>query len=228
MRTVAVYSQEDRFSLHRYKADEAFLIGPADGGEPVRSYLNMTAILDVAAQNGVDAIHPGYGFLSENAAFARLCAERGFTFIGPRPEQLDAFGDKVASKRLARKVGVPTVPGSDAVVTTLAGARKAAKTAGYPVMVKASFGGGGRGMRMVERPADLGCGSTRRNARRARHSVGPTSSSNGMWPGPSTSRCRCSATGTAGWSISGNATARCNAGIRRWSRWRRVSDCRRH
>ena len=83
LRTVAIYSQEDRFSLHRYKADEAFLIGPTGGGEPVRSYLNMTAILEVAAQNGVDAIHPGYGFLSENAAFARLCAEHAVTFIGP-------------------------------------------------------------------------------------------------------------------------------------------------
>src|SRR6187399_452933 len=113
LRTVAVYSHEDRFSLHRFKADEAFLIGPAEGGEPVRSYLNIQAIIDVALRHGADAIHPGYGFLSENAEFARACAAAGITFVGPTPEQLEAFGDKVASKRLARANGVPVVPGMD-------------------------------------------------------------------------------------------------------------------
>src|SRR3954465_7809007 len=94
LQTVAVYSYEDRFSLHRFKADEAFLIGPPEGGEPVRSYLNIPAIIDVAVRHGVDAIHPGYGFLSENAEFARACADAGIVFIGPTPAQLDAFGDK--------------------------------------------------------------------------------------------------------------------------------------
>src|SRR6187397_3011594 len=89
--TVAVYSREDRFSLHRFKADEAFLIGPSQGGEPVRSYLNIPAIIDVARRHGVDAIHPGYGFLSENAEFARACEQNGMTFIGPTPAQLEAF-----------------------------------------------------------------------------------------------------------------------------------------
>src|SRR6266481_1428004 len=103
LRTVAVYSYEDRFSLHRFKADEAFLIGPPAGGEPVRSYLNIPAILEVAERYGADAIHPGYGFLAENAEFARACERAGITFVGPTPGQLDVFGDKVASKQLAAK-----------------------------------------------------------------------------------------------------------------------------
>ena len=102
LRTVAVYSYEDRFSLHRFKADEAFLIGPPEGGEPVRSYLNIDALIAVAQQQGVDAIHPGYGFLSESAAFARACESAGIQFVGPTPEHLDMFGDKTAAKRLAR------------------------------------------------------------------------------------------------------------------------------
>src|SRR5881275_107372 len=93
--TVAVYSYEDRFSLHRFKADEAFLIGPVAGGEPVRSYLNIAAIIDVAQRHGADAIHPGYGFLSENADFARACKQAGITFVGPTAKQLEAFGDKI-------------------------------------------------------------------------------------------------------------------------------------
>src|SRR3954470_11322701 len=94
MRTVAIYSHEDRFSLHRFKADEAFLIGPPEGGEPVRSYLNIAAIVAVAKQHGVDAVHPGYGFLSENADFARACEQAGMQFIGPTAEHLEMFGDK--------------------------------------------------------------------------------------------------------------------------------------
>src|SRR6185436_3602442 len=108
LRTVAVYSHEDRFSLHRFKADEAFLIGPPTGGEPVRSYLNVDALIAVARQQGADAIHPGYGFLAESAALARACDAAGIVFVGPTPEQLDTFGDKTAAKRLARSAGVPT------------------------------------------------------------------------------------------------------------------------
>ena len=164
--TVAVYSHEDRFSLHRYKADEAFLIGPTVGGRPVKAYLDIQAILDVARSHEVDAIHPGYGFLSERAEFARACAENDITFVGPTPEQLDVFGDKMASKQLAQGLGVPTVPGSDGAVAGPAAARRAARTVGYPVMLKASFGGGGRGMRVVTRPADLenALGEARREA----------------------------------------------------------------
>ena len=166
LRTVAVYSYEDRFSLHRYKADEAFLIGPPSGGRPVKAYLDIPAILDVAQRHQIDAIHPGYGFLSERAEFARACAERGITFVGPAPEHLDVFGDKMASKQLARRLGVPTVPGSDGPVAGPKAARQAADRVGYPVMLKASFGGGGRGMRVVSRPRDLetALGEARREA----------------------------------------------------------------
>ncbi|MCC7417167.1 MAG: pyruvate carboxylase [Acidobacteria bacterium] len=154
LQTVAVYSYEDRFSLHRFKADEAFLIGPAAGGEPVRSYLNIPAIVETALRHGADAIHPGYGFLSESAELARACAENGITFVGPTPEQLEAFGDKVASKRLAVGAGVPTVPGTDAAVADPAAVR-AAKRIGYPLIIKASFGGGGRGRRVVQSADEL-------------------------------------------------------------------------
>jgi len=155
LHTVAVYSFEDRFSLHRFKADEAFLIGPAEGGEPVRSYLNIPAIIEVARRHGADAIHPGYGFLSENAEFARACAAAGLTFVGPTPEQLDAFGDKVASKRLATAADVPIVPGTAQAVAGLDEVRAAASDIGFPIIIKASFGGGGRGMRVVQNADEL-------------------------------------------------------------------------
>jgi pyruvate carboxylase len=113
IRTVAVYSHEDRFSLHRLKADEAYLVGRP--GEPIRSYLNVGAIVELAQEKQVDAIHPGYGFLSENAEFARACAAAGIVFIGPRAELLDVLGDKVAARTLAREAGVPIHSGSDPV-----------------------------------------------------------------------------------------------------------------
>src|SRR5688500_425164 len=147
--TVAVYSYEDRFSLHRFKADESYLIGPHEGGEPVKSYLNIPAIIGVAKEHGVDAIHPGYGFLSENAEFARACEKNGITFVGPTPDLLEAFGDKTAAKRIASKAGVQTVPGTEHGLASVAEVKKAAKEIGYPVIIKASFGGGGRGMRVV-------------------------------------------------------------------------------
>src|SRR5215468_7100234 len=148
LRTVAVYSHEDRFSLHRFKADEAFLIGPPGGGEPVRSYLNIEALIAIAKQHAVDAIHPGYGFLAESAAFARACLSAGIQFVGPTPEHLDIFGDKVQAKRLANAAGVRTIPGTDIAIQSLGDAASAADSIGYPLMIKASFGGGGRGMRI--------------------------------------------------------------------------------
>src|SRR5947199_4735119 len=114
IRTVAVYSHEDRFALHRLKADEAYQVGKA--GEPIRSYLNIEGIVGLAQEKQVDAIHPGYGFLSENADFARACAAAGIVFIGPRPELLDLLGDKVAARALAREAGVPVLSGSDSPV----------------------------------------------------------------------------------------------------------------
>jgi pyruvate carboxylase len=147
--TIAVYTSEDRFSLHRFKADESYLIGPAHGGEPVRGYLNIANIIAVAKEHDADAIHPGYGFLAENAAFARACEEAGIVFVGPTPQLLEAFGDKTAAKRIADKAGVPTIPGTEHGLASVADVKKAAKEIGYPVIIKASFGGGGRGMRVV-------------------------------------------------------------------------------
>jgi pyruvate carboxylase len=155
LRTVAIYSHEDRFSLHRFKADEAFLIGPAEGGQPVRSYLNIGGILGIAKQHGIHAIHPGYGFLAESADFARACEAEGILFIGPTSAHLDMFGDKTAARRLAEHAGIPTVAGTPAAVHTAADAAAAADAIGYPVIIKASFGGGGRGMRVVGRSAEL-------------------------------------------------------------------------
>src|SRR5437667_11848604 len=147
--TVAVYTWEDRFSLHRFKADESYVIGPHEGGEPVKGYLNIPHIIAVAKEHGADAIHPGYGFLSERADFARACAQAGITFVGPTPKLLEMFGDKTAAKRIATKAGVPTVPGTEHGLESVADVKKAAKEIGYPVIIKASFGGGGRGMRVV-------------------------------------------------------------------------------
>src|SRR6188472_2074169 len=111
IRTVAIYSHEDRFALHRFKADEAYRVGKV--GEPIRAYLDIPGVVQVARDVGVDAIHPGYGFLSENAAFARACAEAGITFIGPRPEVLEQLGDKVTARSIAKKAGVPVLSGGD-------------------------------------------------------------------------------------------------------------------
>jgi pyruvate carboxylase len=153
--TVAIYSHEDRFSLHRFKADEAYLVGPEEGGEPVKSYLNIPALMEIAVQHEVDAIHPGYGFLSENPDFARACAENGIAFVGPKPEHLDMLGDKTAAKRIAAKANVPTVPGSPKAFSDPKKAREEANKVGYPLILKASFGGGGRGMRVVRDPEEL-------------------------------------------------------------------------
>ena len=153
LRTVAVFAQEDRLSIHRYKADEAYQIGQGKG--PVAAYLDIDSIVGVAKARGVDAIHPGYGFLSENANFARACQKAGLIFVGPRPELLEMMGDKTAARALAKKINVPVLPGTEEPVTDRDEAMKIAKTIGFPLIIKAAFGGGGRGMRVVERPADL-------------------------------------------------------------------------
>jgi pyruvate carboxylase len=153
--TVAVYTHEDRFALHRFKADESYLIGPPEGGLPVKGYLDIAAIIAVAKEHGVDAIHPGYGFLSENAELARQCSANGITFVGPTPEQLESFGDKTAAKRLAIETKVPTVPGTETALVDPAEIKAAAKEIGFPLMIKASFGGGGRGMRVVRTADEL-------------------------------------------------------------------------
>jgi pyruvate carboxylase len=147
IRTVAMYAHEDRFALHRFKADEAYRVGTP--GEPLRAYLDIDGIISLAREHDVDAIHPGYGFLSENPGFARACADAGITFVGPRVEVLSQLGDKLAARRLAQQANVPVLSGSDEPVRDKAEARKLADKLGYPVIVKASMGGGGRGMRVA-------------------------------------------------------------------------------
>src|SRR5947199_1035011 len=142
LRTVAVYSQEDRLSLHRFKADEAYPIGEGKG--PVQAYLDVDGIVGMAREKGVDAIHPGYGFLSENPALPRACMNAGITFIGPRAELLELLGDKTAARNLAIKAGIPVIPGTEQPVDEPEAAKKIAEKIGYPLMVKAAFGGGGR------------------------------------------------------------------------------------
>jgi pyruvate carboxylase len=153
LRTVAVFAQEDRLSIHRYKADEAYQVGQGQG--PVAAYLDIASIVGVAREKGVDAIHPGYGFLSENADFARACQQAGIIFVGPRPELLEMMGDKTAARALAKKIDVPVLPGTEEPVTDRAEALKIAKQIGFPLIIKAAFGGGGRGMRVVHKAADL-------------------------------------------------------------------------
>jgi pyruvate carboxylase len=154
LRTVAVYSKEDRLSLHRFKADEAYLIGQGKG--PVQAYLDVDAIVRLAAEKEVDAIHPGYGFLSENPALPRACERAGITFIGPSAELLEALGDKTAARKLAQKAGIPVVPGTEEPVDPNSpDIESIAEKIGYPLIIKAAFGGGGRGMRVVRSAADL-------------------------------------------------------------------------
>ncbi len=153
LRTVAIYAQEDRLSVHRFKADEAYLVGEGKG--PVAAYLDIPGIVALAKEKGIDLIHPGYGFLSENAAFARACAEAGITFVGPRPELLEMMGDKVAARSLAQKLRIPTLPGTENPIEDRSDALKIAKEIGFPLIIKAAFGGGGRGMRVVRQASDL-------------------------------------------------------------------------
>jgi pyruvate carboxylase len=151
-RTIALYSDEDSLALHRYKADEAYLIPSTRG--PVEAYLDIEAIVSLAVEKEIDAIHPGYGFLSENADFARRCAEAGVVFIGPLPEQLKLFGDKISARELALAAGLPVVPGTPEPVSDEEALTFAEKI-GYPVMVKAAAGGGGRGMRRAKDVEEL-------------------------------------------------------------------------
>jgi acetyl-CoA carboxylase biotin carboxylase subunit len=152
LRSVAVYSEADREALHVMLADEAYAIGPAPSSE---SYLAIDRILGAARTSGADAVHPGYGFLAENADFAEACAGAGLTFVGPPASAIRAMGDKTAARRLARELDVPMVPGSVDALTSDAAGRATARQIGYPVMVKAARGGGGKGMRLVQREEDL-------------------------------------------------------------------------
>ena len=152
LRTVAVYSEADRSALHAKIADEAVCIGPAASSE---SYLNVRAIIGACEITGADAIHPGFGFLSENASFARTCEKCGITFIGPDSHSIEMLGDKAAAKEAMKAAGVPVITGSDGAVKSFEEAKRIAAEIGYPVMVKASAGGGGRGIRIVEKAEEL-------------------------------------------------------------------------
>ncbi|HZR64471.1 MAG TPA: acetyl-CoA carboxylase biotin carboxylase subunit [Terriglobales bacterium] len=152
IKAVAVYSEADRASLHVRKADEAYAIGPAAASE---SYLNIERIIGAAKKSGAEAIHPGYGFLSENAAFAQACADAGVKFIGPNPKSIEMMGSKTGARRQMEKAGVPFVPGSSRGLQSAAEARDLAARFGYPIMLKAAAGGGGKGMRLVAIESDL-------------------------------------------------------------------------
>ncbi len=154
LRTVAVYSEADREALHVRMADEAYELGPP---EPLRSYLDQTRLIDIARESGADAVHPGYGFLSENAGFAAACMDAGLIFVGPAPDAIRSMGSKIESKAIAEQAKVPVIPGFSAngAETFAQRAPGEAERIGYPILVKASAGGGGKGMRIVEAPGDL-------------------------------------------------------------------------
>ncbi|GAD96423.1 pyruvate carboxylase, putative [Paecilomyces variotii No. 5] len=155
LQTVAVYSYEDRLSMHRQKADEAYVIGKRGQYTPVGAYLAIDEIINIALQHGVQLIHPGYGFLSENAEFARKVEKSGMVFVGPTPETIEALGDKVSARQLAIKCQVPVVPGTEGPVERYEEVKSFTDTYGFPIIIKAAFGGGGRGMRVVRNQADL-------------------------------------------------------------------------
>src|SRR6476620_11302140 len=166
LRTVAVYSEADRDALHGEMADEAILLGPARARD---SYLNIARVIEVARKSGAEAVHPGYGFLSESAEFAQACADAGLVFVGPTAEMITAMGSKSGSKMLMEKAGVPLVPGYHGEAQDEATLAKAADKIGFPVLVKASAGGGGRGMRIAGSPGELTAAitSARREAKAA-------------------------------------------------------------
>src|SRR5262245_7118756 len=153
IRTIAIYSQEDRFSLHRMKADESYLVGA--GKSPVEAYLDIEDIVRIAKAAQVDAIHPGYGFLSENPQFAEACAAAGLIFVGPTPDIMRRLGNQVRARNLAVSAGVPVMPATRRLPRDDAETIRLAREVGFPVMLKASWGGGGRGMRIVEAENEL-------------------------------------------------------------------------
>ena len=153
IRTVAIYSKEDILSLHRNRADEAYLVG--EGDKPIDAYLDIEDIIRICKEHDVDAIHPGYGFLAENAKLAKRCEEEGIIFIGPRVEHLMMFGDKVNSRIQAEKADIPMIPGSKGAVKSFEEVKEFAEKNGFPIMIKAVNGGGGRGIRNVDRMEDL-------------------------------------------------------------------------
>ena len=220
IKTVSIYSQEDRFSLHRMKADESYLVGEGKG--PVEAYLDIDDIVRVALEAGADAVHPGYGFLSENPGFAEACAEAGITFIGPTPEIMRRLGNKVTARDLAVSAGVPVMPATPPLPADEREAARLAESVGYPVMLKASWGGGGRGMRVVEEAVDSWPKwSAPPGVRPRPRSATTRSISKSSCAARATSKCRSSAIATATSCTCSSATARCSAATRKSSSARR-------
>ncbi|MGH8818180.1 MAG: biotin carboxylase N-terminal domain-containing protein, partial [Achromobacter pestifer] len=153
IQNIAIYADEDRFALHRFKADESYRVGI--GRRPIDAYLDIAGIISIAKRAGADAIHPGYGFLAENPDFAQACMEAGIAFIGPKPEVLRELGNKVAARALAERLGVPVVPATGALPDAPEACLALARQIGYPLMLKASWGGGGRGMRAIAQESEL-------------------------------------------------------------------------
>ena len=153
IQTIGIYSKEDKYSLFRTKADESYELDRKKGA--IEAYLDIPGIIKIAKEKGADAIHPGYGFLSENSDFAQACADNGIVFIGPDKASMDAMGDKISSKKMAIECNVPIIPGVDHALTSEEEAIAVADKIGYPVMLKASNGGGGRGMRIVNKKEDM-------------------------------------------------------------------------
>ena len=213
--TVAVHSTADADAMHVRLADESVCIGPPPSKD---SYLNVPALLAACEITGADAVHPGYGFLSENARFAEILAEHNLHFIGPKAEHIRLMGDKIEAKKTAKRLGIPVVPGSEGAVGPDDDAMAIAQAIGFPVLVKAAAGGGGRGMKVAQTADDLRWRCRPRPTRPSRPSAMPRSISKNTCRSRATSKSRCSATAAAAPSISASATARCSGATRRSGR----------
>ena len=225
LQTVAVYSHEDRLSMHRQKADEAYMIGRRGQYTPVGAYLAGDEIIKIAVEHGVHMIHPGYGFLSENAEFARNVEKAGIIFVGPSPDTIDDLGDKVSARRLAIQSKVPIVPGTEGPVERYEQVKEFTDTYGFPIIIKAAFGGGGRGMRVVRDPAELR-GSFERATSEARTALATEpSSSSASSTVPSTLRFSFWVITRAMLSTSLSVTAPSSVVIRRSLSWLRPRIC---
>ena len=211
--TVAVFSEADRTSHHVAYADEAYPIGPAVAKE---SYLNIEKVIATAKRCGADAIHPGYGFLSENSEFARRCKEEGIIFIGPAAETMEAMGDKIAARKRMIAAGVPVVPGTEQPLQSAEEAVRICNEVGYPVMLKASMGGGGKGMRLIHNESEVVEATTRHAPSPCPPLETTRSIWKSSWKNPTTSSSRYWATTTATSSTSSTANAPCSVAIRRW------------
>ena len=210
--TVGVFSDPDRTAPHVRLAGEAYRLGPAPASD---SYLKMDAIIEVAKESGVDAIHPGYGFLSENADFAEACADAGLLFIGPPPAAIRAMGDKTAARQLMKEAGVPMAPGTTDAIDDADRAAEIAKDIGYPVLIKAAAGGGGKGMRIVHDPASSSAPCAAPAVRPSRRSATGACSSRSTSRSRATSSSRSWPTSTETRSTCSSASAPSSAATRR-------------